>query len=125
MTPSVPASPPRVFRSPPTNKGSDLKQSFLIRKDGSVLLSKIPPTVDAVSLPELKRRVLEMRAKKAKADKQQQAAQHGGSVLGSGHLQIISSRYKCDTHIVNMYDSYKDVGSMYSTDWTIITDGFE
>ena len=30
-----------------------------------------------------------------------------------------------DMHIVNMYDSYIDVRSMFSTDWTIITDGFE
>jgi len=66
-----------------------------------------------------------MRAKKAKADKQQQAAQRGGSVVGSGQLSTVIPRYKCDTHIVNMYDSYKDVGSMYSTDWTIITDNFE
>ena len=124
MPPSVLATPPSVFRSPPANKGPDLKQSFLIRNNGSILLSKIPPTVNAVSLPELKRRVLDMRAKKAKADKQQQAAQRDGSVGGSGQLHTMISRYKCDTHIVNMYDSYKDVGSMYSTDWTIITDGF-
>jgi len=126
MPPSVP-SPPSVFRSPPANKGQDLKQSFLIRNNGSILLSKIPPTVNAVGLPELKRRVLDMRAKKAKADKQQQAAQRGGSVVGSGQLSTVIPRYKCDTHIVNMYDSYKDVyvGSMYSTDWTIITDNFE
>jgi hypothetical protein len=56
---------------PPANEGPDLKQSSLIRNNGSILLSKIPPTVNAVSLPELKRRVLDMRAKKAKADKQQ------------------------------------------------------
>jgi len=123
--PSVPSTPPSVFRSSPVNKGSDLKQSFLIRNNGSILLSKTPPTVDAVSLPELKRRVLDLRAKKAKADKQQQAAQRDGSVGGAGQLNAVVSRYKFDTHIVNMYDSYKDVGSMYSTDWTVITDGFE
>ncbi len=66
-----------------------------------------------------------MRAKKAKADKQQQAAQRDGSVGGAGQLNAMVSRYKCDTHIVNMYDSYKHVGSMFCTHWTIITDGFE
>jgi hypothetical protein len=125
MPPSVPSTPPSVFRSPPANKGPDLKQSFLIRNNGTILLSKIPPTVDAVSLPELKRRVLNMRAKKAKADKQQQAAQRGGSVVGSCQLSTVIPRYKCDTHIVNMYDSYKHVGSMFCTHWTIITDDFE
>lgn len=44
-----------VPKSPPVDLGSTLKQSFLIRKDGSVLLSKDPPLVDAVGMTELKR----------------------------------------------------------------------
>jgi hypothetical protein len=55
--------------SSPTNKSAALKQSFLVRKDGSVLLSKVLPTVDVVNMAELKRRVTEARAKKGPAER--------------------------------------------------------
>jgi hypothetical protein len=114
-------SPPPFSKilSPPASKGSALKQSFLVRKDGSVLLSKVPPTVDVVNMAELKRRVTEMRAKKAKTDQQNEAAKRGDSIA------TMRSRYQCDTHVVNIYDSYKDVQSMFSTDWTLLQDGFD
>ena len=99
------------------NSKSPLKQAYLVRKDGSVQLSKTPPVVDTMSLVEFQRR---NSVKQAKLNKPNQ-----GKPAGLGQSTVMQPRYKPDTYVVNMYDSFKDVGNMYSTDWSKITSGFE
>ena len=96
---------------------SPLKQAYLVRKDGSVMLSKTPPAVDTMSLEEFQRRNSVKQAKLNKPNQYKPA--------GLGQSAVMQPRYKPDTYVVNMYDSFKDVGKMYSTDWSKITSGFD
>ena len=100
----------------PRSKGTPLKQSFLVRTNGRVEISKTVPLVDTMSLDELLRRNAAKQAQLAKANQSNQ---------GHAPLAVMQPRYKADTYMVNMYDSFKDVGKMYSTDWKALADGFE
>ena len=97
-----------------TKGGTGLKQAFLVRKNGTVQFSRTLPTVEVLNLTELKRR----QAKKIASDERKKSSQ-------LGQPPVITPRYKPNTHIIDMYEAYKDAGTMYTTDWTTITGGFD
>jgi hypothetical protein len=117
---SVQGSPPGAAShlsssmSSATKGSAGLKQAFLVRKNGSVQFSRTLPTVEVLNLAELKRR----QAKKIVSDEQKKSPQ-------LDRPSVITPRYKPNTYIIDMYEAYKDTGSMYTTDWTKITSGFD